>query len=114
MLISIVIYNKELAMSKIMMSAAEISRSKRRLQILLNKMTSVGPLMRGSIVTNGKRHPQPYFSLNKNGRTYLIYLGDRRRKAAKKLSDNYKKAMRIIEEMTLINMNLLKNDAVEV
>jgi hypothetical protein len=43
----------------------------------------------------------------------LIYLGDRRRKAAKKLSDNYKKAMQIIEEMTLINMNLLKNDAVD-
>jgi hypothetical protein len=40
--------------------------------------------------------------------------GDRRLKAAKKLSDTYKKALQIIEEMTLINMNLLKNDAVEV
>jgi len=114
MLYSIVsIYIKGLAMSKIVMPVPQITRSKRRLETLRRQLASVGPVMRGTIVTNGKRHPQPYFSLNKNKRTYLIYLGDKRLKAARKLSENYKKVLQIIEEMTVINMALLKNDAVE-
>jgi hypothetical protein len=100
-------------MKKNIMKKEKIARSKRRLQTLLTQLASVGPVMRGTIVTNGKRHPQPYFSLNKNKRTYLIYLGERRLKEAKKLSDNYKKLLQIIEEMTVINMALLKNDAAE-
>jgi hypothetical protein len=66
--------------------------------------------MRGTIVTNGKRHPQPYFSLNKDGRTLLIYLGAARVAKAKELTDNYRKMMEAVEEMTLLNMALLKND----
>jgi hypothetical protein len=41
----------------------------------------------------------------------LIYLGERRLKAAQKMTENYRKTMAIIEEMTIINMALLKNDA---
>jgi hypothetical protein len=100
-------------MGKIVMTVRQITRSKRRLETLQRQMASVGPAMRGTIVTNGKRHPQPYFSLNKNKRTYLIYLGDKRLKAARKLSENYKRVLRIIEEMTVINMALLKNDTVD-
>lgn len=98
-------------MKKHVMSAKQIAKAKQRLQTLTAELAAVGPLMRGNIVTNGRKHPQPYFSLNKDRRTHLIYLGERRLPAAKSLTGNYAKAMEIIEEMTLLNMALLKNDA---
>lgn len=98
-------------MSKHTMTAAQIAKARRRQKTLLQKLATVGPVMRGTIVTNGLKHRQPYFSLNKDNRTYLIYLGDRRLEAAKVMSDNYKLVLQIIEEMTVINMSLLKNDA---
>jgi hypothetical protein len=100
-------------MNKQIMTSIEISKAKRRLQTLLRQLASVGPVMRGTIVTNGKKHRQPYFSLSKDNRTHLIYLGNRRLSVAGKLSENYKKLSQIIEEMTMINMALLKNDAFE-
>ena len=66
--------------------------------------------MRGTIVYIGTRNKQYYFSLNKNKKTKLIYLGNKRVKQAKEYSDNYKKLVDIIEEMTNINMELLKKD----
>jgi hypothetical protein len=93
------------------MSQKQIEKAKARLQQITAQLAALGPMMRGTIVTNGKRHPQPYFSLNKDHRTHLIYLGERRLPAAKKLAENYSKAINIIEEMTTINMALLKNDA---
>ena len=96
------------------MTSVEISKAKRRQQTLMRQLASVGPVMRGTIVTNGLKHRQPYFSLNKDKRTYLIYLGDQRLAAAKEMTDNYKKLLEIIEEMTTINMALLKNDAIDV
>jgi hypothetical protein len=96
---------------KNVMSAQEIRKAKRRLQTLERQLEKVTPLMRGNIVTNGKRHPQPYFSLNKDGRTHLIYLGERRVPNAEKLTANYRRMIEITEEMTVLNMALLKNDA---
>jgi len=100
-------------LEKIKITAKKITKAKKRLEKLTSELANIGPMMRGSIVTNGKKHPQPYFSLNKDRRTHLIYLGELRLQAAKKLSANYVKAIEIIEEMTLINMVLLKNDAAD-
>jgi len=55
--------------------------------------------------------PQSYFSLNTNKKTKLIYLGKKRQARAKKHSDNYRKLRAIVEEMTMINMTLLKENA---
>jgi hypothetical protein len=74
-------------------------------------MAQLGPVMRGTVVVTGTRNKQPYFSLNKDKRTRLIYLGRRREPTARKYSDNYKGLLAIVEEMTIINMELLKNDA---
>jgi hypothetical protein len=98
---------------KIVLTQKQLEKAKLRLQALTAQLAQLGPMMRGSIVTNGRKHPQPYFSLNKDHRTYLIYLGERRLPAAKRLTANYAKAMEIIEDMTTINMLLLKNDAAE-
>jgi len=64
--------------------------------------------MRGSIVYIGTCYKQYYFSLNKNKKTKIIFLGKKRVEKAREYSDNYKKLLDIIEEMTIINMELLK------
>ena len=59
----------------------------------------------------GTRNKQSYFSLNKKGRTHLIYLGKQREPRVREYSANYKKMLDIIEEMTILNMKLLKEKA---
>lgn len=95
------------------MTPRQITKAKGRLEVLHRELASVGAMMRGSIVTNGRRHPQPYLSLNKDRRTHLIYLGEHRLPIAKTLTQNYAKLITITEEMTVLNMQLLKNDAIE-
>ncbi len=68
--------------------------------------------MRGSVVLLGTRNKQFYFSLNKNKKTKLIYLGNERMKTAKKYSKNYKTLLSIVEEMTILNMELLKENVI--
>ena len=71
-------------------------------------MTELGPIMRGSVVIIGTRNKQPYFSLNKDKKTQLIYLGKKREDKARQYSDNYKRLREIIEEMTQLNMIIVK------
>jgi hypothetical protein len=65
--------------------------------------------MRGSITYMGIKNKQPYFSLNLKGKTKVIYIGSRRAKIAKKHVENYKKAITLIDQITLIQMQILKN-----
>ena len=67
--------------------------------------------MRGSVVLIGTRNKQFYFSVNKNRKTHLIYLGEKRVEQAREYSLNYKKLLEIVEEMTILNMKLLKENA---
>jgi len=67
--------------------------------------------MRGSVVIIGTRNKQPYFSLNKDNRTRLIYLGQKRIARAQEYSANYKRLLAIVEEMTMLNMELLRRNA---
>ena len=98
-------------MEKKTLSKKKISVAKRRMTVLERQLAGLKSVMRGNIVTNGRKHPQAYFSLNKDGKTRLIYLGEGRLPKAKKLSENYRRMVEITEEMTVINMDLLKNDA---
>jgi len=93
------------------MDNREIAKMKRRLKTLQKRLAALGPVMRGSVVVIGTRNKQSYFSLNKEGKTHLIYLGKKRQARAKEYSANYKALLDIVEEMTLLNMNLLKEDA---
>ena len=83
----------------------------RRVRTLQKQLGALGPVMRGSVVVIGTRNKQPYFSLNKDGKTKLIYLGKKREARAKEYSANYKKMLHIVEEMTVLNMELIKADA---
>ena len=93
------------------MDKKELAKMKRRVKTLQNQLGQLGPLMRGSVVVIGTRNKQPYFSLNKNKKTRLIYLGKKREDKAREYSQNYKKLLEIVEEMTTINMELLKENA---
>ena len=93
------------------MSKQEIAKMTRRVKALQRQLGSLGPVMRGSVVVIGTRNKQSYFSLNKDKKTKLIYLGKSREKRAKEYSANYKTLLAIVEEMTLLNMKLLKENA---
>ncbi len=94
------------------MGKQEIAKMKRRVKTLQKQLGRLGPIMRGSVVVIGARNKQSYFSLNKDKKTHLIYLGKKREARAKEYSANYKKLLEIVEEMTILNMNLLKDNAV--
>ena len=77
----------------------------------VNEVAHTIELFSGSLVVIGTRNKQTYFSLNKNKNTRLIYLGKKREDKAREYSKNYKKFLEIVEEMTIINMTLLKENA---
>ena len=93
------------------MDKKEIAKMKRKVRTLQKQMCTLGPVMRGSVVLIGTRNKQYYFSLNKEKKTHLIYLGNKRVERAREYSANYKKLLEIIEEMTTLNMKLLKENA---
>ncbi len=93
------------------MEKRELAKIKRRVKTLQKRLSQLGPVMRGSVVVIGTRNKQSYFSLNTNKKTKLIYLGKKRQTRAKEYSDNYRKLRSIVEEMTMINMTLLKENA---
>ena len=80
----------------------------RKIRALQKKMSKVGPVMRGTVVVIGTRNKQPYFSLNKDKRTRLIYLGRRKEGLAREYSENYRRLLNLVEEMTILNMEFLK------
>ena len=95
------------------MDKQEIADAKRQIKQLQRQLAGLGPLMRGSVVIIGTRNKQPYFSLNKDKKTRLIYLGRKREAKAREYSENYKRLLAIVEEMTTLNMELLKHDSPE-
>jgi hypothetical protein len=93
------------------MSKQEIAKARKRVKALQKQLGLLGPVMRGSVVVIGTRNKQSYFSLNKDKKTHLIYLGKKREERAKEYSTNYKQLLAIVEQMTLLNMKLLKENA---
>lgn len=93
------------------MDKKDVTKMKRRVKTLQRQLSTLGPVMRGSVVIIGTRYKQSYFSLNKDKKTKLIYLGKKREGRAKEYSNNYKKLLEIVEEMTILNMEMLKKNA---
>lgn len=103
------------------MDNKKTNRLRRRRRALHKKMAVLGPLMRGSVVelrttcgnptcrcARGEKHKKLYYSLSTKGKTNLVYLGRQREELAREYSRNYKDLLDIIEEMTIINVELLK------
>jgi len=94
------------------MKTAQVRATQAKVRALRRELGKLGPVMRGSVVVIGTRNKQPYFSLNKDRKTRLIYLGRDREAKAREYSDNYRRLLAIVDEMTLLNMALLKERAV--
>lgn len=90
------------------MSKKEIGKMNRRVKALQRQLSELGPVMRGSVVLIGTRNKQYYFSLNKDKKTHLIYLGKKKVDLAREYSENYQRLLAIVEEMTILNMRLIK------
>lgn len=97
---------------------------KRQLTQLQKKLSTIGPIMRGSIVllkvncgnkkcrcykNNRLKHPAYYFSININNKTKLIYLGKRKLEKAREFNNNYNKAWDIINKLSVISLEYIKN-----
>ena len=81
----------------------------KKVQELQRQLAELGPMMRGSVVRIGTRNKQYYFSLNKDKKTRLIYLGDKKVDRARQYSANYKKLAQIVEKMAILCMEIVKN-----
>jgi len=95
------------------MRKREILKMKSRVKTLQKQLAELGPVMRGSVVLIGTRNKQYYFSLNKDKKTRLIYLGKKKVDRAREYSESYKKLLEIVEEMTMLNMKLIKEEKPE-
>ena len=92
------------------MSKKKVESMQRKVRNLQRQLSELGFLMRGSVVRIGTKNKQYYFSLNKDKKTRLIFLGDKKVDCARKYSNNHKKLLRIVEEMTILNMEILKRN----
>ncbi len=90
------------------METKELKEIRKKVEAVQNEMSRIGPVMRGTVVVIGTKNKQPYFSLNKDKKTRLIYLGKRKEAQAREYSENYAKLLELIEEMTALNMELIR------
>ena len=90
------------------METKELKEIRRKIRNVRKEMSKIGPVMRGTVVVIGTRNKQPYFSLNKDKKTHLIYLGKKKEALAREYSGNYKKLLELIEKMTILNMTILR------
>lgn len=81
---------------------------KNRLAQLQADIQGLFPLMRGSVVRIGTKIKRPTYSLNLNGKTMIVYLGEAKEPIALAWIGNYRRLQEIIDEMTLINIEVIK------
>ena len=104
------------------MEKKRVSEIRRRIRRLHKQLSTLGPLMRGTVVllgstcgnprckcARGEKHPQYYFSVNIDRKTKIMYLRKEMRIEAEEYVKNYKLLWNIVEEMTLLNFELLKS-----
>jgi len=89
-------------------SGKSLSSLENRLQVLQSRIGNLFPLMRGSVVRIGTTSKRPTYSLNLKGKTRIVYLGEAKEPVAKAWIENYHKLLGIVDEMTLINIEVIK------
>ena len=81
---------------------------KKRVKVLEREAKALFPLMRGSIVHTGMRDKQPKYSLKMKGINKFVYLGKTREPLAREYIDNHKRLTELVDEMTLINIEIIR------
>jgi hypothetical protein len=90
---------------------------------LLAELRALGNLMRGSLVQtkvkcgrkgciceSGEKHVKVHLSVNLHGRTRGCYVGQGREEAISVLLGEYQRAWKIIEDLTEVNLELLRGE----
>jgi hypothetical protein len=95
------------------MDTRKYRRIEKKIAELQDVIRQLGPVMRGSVTQMGKRHKQPYFSIGIQKKTRVIYLGDKRAEKAREYVANYRRLLQAAEDMTILNMELLKMESPE-
>lgn len=98
-------------------------RLEKQRDALIEQLRSLGNLMRGSLVKTkvrcgrkgcicetGEKHEKVHLSLNIHGRTRGCYVGRGREGAVGDLIREYQRARHIIEQLTEVNLELLRGD----
>ena len=93
------------------MAQSDLKQIRERLAAVQAEIQAIGPVMRGSVTVMGTRHRQPYFSVSIKGKTRLIYLGEKRAEVARQYVANYRELAGLVDEMTLLQMELLKAES---
>lgn len=97
------------------------ARLHKRRDQLLDRLRGLGNLMRGSLYTarircgspacdcaKGLKHEKVHLSVNIGGHTRNVYVGERRAEEVSALIAEYHRAWRIIEELTQVNIDLIR------
>jgi len=104
-----------------MLTDRERHRLEQLRDALLVQLRGLGNLMRGTVVevgvkcgrlgcgcAQGEKHRKVHLSLNLGGRTRGCYLGEERAAAVAPLLAEYARAWRLINELTTVNLDLLR------
>lgn len=103
------------------MNAAVLLQTRRK---AAKAMPRIEEILRGSIVevkrycgkpncrcSKGRKHRSLYISQSNNGSSRLIYIPQHSEKEARRLIDNYHKLKGVMEEISRINMRLVRERA---
>ena len=87
----------------------------------IEQLRTLGNLTRGSLYTTtvrcgragcecekGLKHPKLHLSIRMKGRTRNVYVGQKRAEEVEALLAEYRRAWRLIEELTEVNLELLR------
>lgn len=98
-----------------------LRRLEKRREALLDSLRGLGNLMRGSLYTalvrcgspncdcaKGIKHEKQHLSVKLHGRNRNVYVGERRAEEVAALIAEYHRAWRIIDELTEVNIKLLR------
>jgi hypothetical protein len=88
--------------------SATKSSLEKRLEKLKSQIDSCLPILKGCVTISGVTNKQPKFSSKKNGKTYFTYLGKNKEPVARKYLENYHRLNGIINELSDINLELLR------
>ena len=85
-----------------------LSVLEKQLERLEVKAHKCFPLMKGCVTVIGGDNKLPRFTSKKNGKSYSMYLGDKKAEVAKKYIENYRKLNDIVNKMSEINLEIIK------
>ena len=103
------------------MTNRERRQLERKRKRLLEKMAEISEFVRGSVVlmkrrctyprcrkcASGERHPTWVMTVSRAGKTHTVYLGNKRLAPARRMVENYRTLLALIQEIADVNLALL-------